>query len=117
MKERKLSLEEAVNHENYLGEIDINSFYDNFVKQGFYCKISREDLEGRYRRSYEIFKHNEGKPAEVEPAPLAPEEILKKRVINESDVIDIEVDVAVMFSLGLSILKSVFPNAKVSNPY
>jgi len=100
-----------------LGEIDVNSFYDNFVKQGFYEGIPRENLEARYKRCYKIFEHNQGKPAKIEPIPKSPEEILKKRPINSSDVIDIEVDISIMWSAGLSVLKQVFPNADVSNPY
>lgn len=101
----------------HLGELDINSFYDNFVKQGFYHGIDREDLEVRYKRAYDIFKHNEKCPFEVSPKPQPPEEILKERPINESDVIGVEVNVSIMFVGGLSVLKSFFPNADISNSY
>lgn len=67
--------------------------------------------------SYAIAKNNQGRLPSIEPFPKPLEEILKERSINESDIIEVEAIVAIMFSMGLSVLKNFFPNADISNHY
>lgn len=99
----------------HLGTFDLTSFYNKFLEMGFYDGIKEDDLESRYRTSYKIFKHNDGRPCKITPPPVSPEEILRTREINSNDVIDIEVVISAMFPGGLAVLKQIFPNADYSD--
>lgn len=76
----------------------------NQIGQYIYKDIELGNIMGMYKRAYATYLHNKGKPCEVNPEPLSPDDF--SREIRFDDLVDLEFTIANMYSIGFGTLCS-----------